>query len=294
MKYVRSPLFRVQWLLQLFLIALFLSIDVGENLQAIIAGALLCTVGIPHGANDYLYREDTTGLGLVAFTVMYLGVMGVYLLLWWVLPIAALAVFFAISFHHFGQSNFENGAVWHMPSILWGLWILVFPVVIHWEEAFGIFADMTGTAAAADGVIGISGHWAIAVITGGAYLASLFFAVKADRSRYILQFTLVSLWYIATPLLFGFIVVFCLWHAMQSFQHQLDHYKKSTSGSTGAFVKALIPFGIASLAGFGVYVYFRGFEVGEAFILLSLITLPHVVVMHRLYAAGSAESETSL
>lgn len=293
MKYVRSPLFRVQWLLQLFLIALFLSADIGEDVQAILAGVLLCTVGIPHGANDYLYREDTTGLGLAGFTGLYLGVMAVYLLLWWALPAAALAVFFAISFHHFGQSNFENGAVWHVPSILWGLWILVFPVVLHWEEAFGIFAEMTGTGAATDGVIGISGRWAIAVVTGGAYLASLFFAVKADRARYILQFALVSLWYAATPLLFGFIVVFCLWHALQSFQHQLDHYKKSTGGSTAAFAKALVPFGIASLAGFGVYVYFRGFEVSEAFILLSLITLPHVVVMHRLYVLGRPGHEIS-
>lgn len=293
MKYIRSPLFRAQWLLQLFLIALFLSVDIGESLQAIIAGVLLCTVGIPHGANDYLYREDTTGLGLAAFTGMYLGVMAVYLLLWWVLPIAALAVFFAISFHHFGQSNFENGPVWHMPSILWGLWILVFPVVLHWEEAFGIFAEMAGTEVVADGVIGISGRWAIAVVTGGAYLASLFFAVKADRTRYILQFVLVSLWYIATPLLFGFIVVFCLWHALQSLQHQLDHYKKSTGGSTGDFTKALLPFGLASLVGFGAYVYFRGFEVGEAFILLSLITLPHVVVMHRLYVLGRPKQEVS-
>ena len=293
MKYVRSPLFRIQWLLQLFLIALFLSVDIGEDVQAIMAGILLCTVGIPHGANDYLYREDTTGLGLFAFTGMYLGVMAVYLLLWWALPIAALAVFFAISFHHFGQSNFENGSVWHAPSILWGLWILVFPVVLHWEEAFGIFADMTGGGEGSGAFLGPAGRWAIAVFTGGAYLASLFFAEKADRAHYILQFALVSLWYLATPLLFGFIVVFCLWHALQSLQHQLDHYKKSTDGSTGAFVKALLPFGFASLAGFGVYVYFRGFEVGEAFILLSLITLPHVVVMHRLYAHGSPQGQKS-
>jgi predicted MFS family arabinose efflux permease len=145
----------------------------------------------------------------------------------------------------------------------------------------------------ADGVIGISGRWAIAVVTGGSYLASLFFAEKADRSRYILQFTLVSLWYVATPLLFGFIVVFCLWHALQSLQHQLDHFRKSKRGSAIDFTKALLPFGIASLASFGVYVYFRGFEVGEAFILLSLITLPHVVVMHRLYALGKPKREAS-
>jgi|GEM_PF-6684237 len=33
----------------------------------------------------------------------------------------------------------------------------------------------------------------------------------------------------------------------------------------------------------GAYVYFHGFVIAEAFILLSLITLPHVLVMHRLY-----------
>jgi len=45
------------------------------------------------------------------------------------------------------------------------------------------------------------------------------------------------------------------------------------------------------LVGFGLYVYFRGFAVGEAFILLSLITLPHIVVMHRLYEAFSRKGQ---
>ena len=91
-------------------------------------------------------------------------------------------------------------------------------------------------------------------------------------------------------MLFGFIVVFCIWHALQSLRHQLGHYKRTREGTTTEFFRALLPFGLAALTGFGVYVYFRGFEVSEAFILLSLITLPHVVVMHRLYTQSAEHS----
>jgi hypothetical protein len=45
----------------------------------------------------------------------------------------------------------------------------------------------------------------------------------------------------------------------------------------------MLPFSAIALVAFGLYVYMRGFQISEAFILLSLITLPHVLVMHRLY-----------
>jgi beta-carotene 15,15'-dioxygenase len=88
-----------------------------------------------------------------------------------------------------------------------------------------------------------------------------------------------------SPLVFGFIVVFCLWHALQSLQHQLQQYQDQRGGSAAQFIRSLLPFGLLALAGAGVYFYVWDFDLAEAFILLSLITLPHVLIMHRLYAS---------
>ena len=94
MKYIHSVLFNLQVLLQALLIGLFLWADWNETAQAIICGMLLCSVGIPHGANDHLYRQSTTRGGLVKFTALYLGVMGGYLAIWWLAPTFALLLFF--------------------------------------------------------------------------------------------------------------------------------------------------------------------------------------------------------
>ncbi|NBB21662.1 beta-carotene 15,15'-dioxygenase, Brp/Blh family [Runella sp. CRIBMP] len=284
MKYVHSPLFMFQCLLQGLLIGLFAWLDWNTTEQGVLCGVLLCSVGIPHGANDHLYRQSTTLMGLLAFIGIYLGSMGAYLAVWWVAPAAALVIFFAISLHHFGQSNFENPSVWYLPSLLWGIWLLTFPVLLHWEEALGIFGTMVGNTSI-NLPITQTARWGIGAAFSLIYFGVLLRYESQNWPRYTLQWAVVTAWYWLTPLLFGFIVVFCLWHSLQSLQHQLIYYKATKKGTFRQFAFALLPFGLLALVGFGVYVYFRGFAVGEAFILLSLITLPHIVVMHRLYGA---------
>lgn len=286
MRYVYSTLFQVQWLLQVLLIVLFCLSDWASTTQAVLCGVLLCNVGIPHGANDHLYRQNTTRIGLLRFLGIYLGSMGAYLAVWGSVPALALLFFFAISFHHFGQSNFENSSVWYLPSLLWGAWVLGFPVLLHWDEAMGIFRTMVGGGISwgksPSGLPQLY-RWLMALFLALFYLSALWRLEREQWMRYLWQWVVVSSWYWLTPLLFGFIVVFCVWHSLQSLQHQLYHFQSSGGGSRRRFFLGLLPFGLLALAGFGVYVYFRGFAVDEAFVLLSLITLPHVVVMHRLY-----------
>jgi beta-carotene 15,15'-dioxygenase len=293
MAYINSKLFTLQMILQLALLILLYFIDFGPNLQAISAGILLCLVGIPHGANDHLYRKDQTWFGMLKFLAVYLGIIGLYVLLWYFLPLAALILFFIVSFHHFGQSNFENQEVWYLPSILWGILLLAFPVVLHFEEAILIFKSMIGKGVFNELIFSVKPFnlavWQIAalIFICFAYLTSIFIYQKKHFFKYLLQLALVSLWYLFTPLLFGFIVVFCLWHALQSTQHQVHYYTTFYKKKTFDFFLAMLPFSVISLLGFAFYVYFFSFNIGQSFILLSLITLPHVLVMHKLYGKGS-------
>jgi Brp/Blh family beta-carotene 15,15'-monooxygenase len=182
----------------------------------------------------------------------------------------------------------------YLPSLLWGVYILVLPVLLHWEEALGIFMQMMEPLSDAPGSevnTAARSTWQYAgmALLGGAYLGSLFFTERQHLGWYLLQFALVSAWYLLTPLLFGFVVVFCLWHSLQSLRHQMQHQHAAHGWSAVRFLKAMLPFGLAALGGFAAYVWWRGFYIGEAFILLSLITLPHVVVMHKLYATGQTQ-----
>jgi beta-carotene 15,15'-dioxygenase len=289
--YIRSNLFLSQIAVQLLLIAAFFFFSVKLENQAIFCGLLLCTVGIPHGANDYLYRPDKSLIGMLKFLGIYLGMMLLYVGLWWMAPLFALILFFVISFHHFGQSNFENESTRHLPSWLWGIWILALPVLLHFNEAIDIFKKMisseieTASLQPYHQIQTINFNWQLILIValGTIYLVSLVIYERENIIRYLIQFMIVSLWYFSTPLLSGFIIVFCLWHALQSLQHQAIYFKQSSEGTLLQFVKAMLPLSLIALISFGVYVYFREFKIAEAFILLSLITLPHVLVMHRLY-----------
>ncbi len=295
--YHQSKLFQTQIALQLILIVIVYLFSFAVDIQAIFCGILLCTVGIPHGSNDHLYRPDKSNFGMLKFLGIYLGTMLLYLGLWWIAPIVALILFFVISFHHFGQSNFENDSINYLPSWLWGMWVLVFPVLLHWKEATGIFRQMLSSNnlftpsffAEQSAISDFSWPLSAMITLGIFYLLSLIIYERQNILHYIVQFVLITIWYVISPLLSGFIIFFCLWHALQSMRHQSMYFKQSAGGTLLEFLKAMLPFSLLALLSFGVYVYFRGFQLAEAFILLSMITLPHVLVMHRLYHKTSEQ-----
>lgn len=288
--YIDSPLFRIQIIVQLVLTLVFALVPMSLPLQAVLCGIMLCTVGIPHGANDHLYRSDKSLTGNIYFITVYLGAIFFFLALWWKIPVVAFTLFFIISFHHFGQSNFENDSATYLPSWLWGICVLAFPVLLHWQEALSIFSEMltyNTHLSPINSSKNSSTYWngsAQAMIALAAiYILSLYFFERKNFGYYILQLGAVTLWYIFTPLLTGFITVFCLWHSLQSLRHQALYYQQSMRGTLMGFLKSLLPFSAVALLSFGIYLGFREFNIAEAFILLSLITLPHVIVMHRLY-----------
>ncbi len=228
---------------------------------------------------------------MVRFLGIYLGTMLFYLGLWYVAPVLAFIVFFVISFHHFGQSNFENDSIKYLPSWLWGIWILAFPVLVHIKEAVGIFELMlssnddpiSGSFLKQIPIIDFNWRFVVIIVLGILYLSSLLMYERQSLFRYATQFVVITLWYLLTPLLFGSIIVFCLWHSLQSMRHQAMYFTQSTGGTLREFLKAMIPFSLVATISFCVLIYFRGFQIEEAFILLSLVSLPHLVVMHRLY-----------
>jgi hypothetical protein len=84
-------------------------------------------------------------------------------------------------------------------------------------------------------------------------------------------------------LLTGFLVVFCLWHAIQSIKDQANFYTKVKGHSIEKFWLFMVPFGLIALIAFSLFLYFFGLTTGQLLMVLSLITLPHVFVMNDLY-----------
>ena len=288
---VNHRFFGVQVALQLFLLLWIFFEGTQSDDISFISFVLLVLIGVPHGGNDFYYRPDKSIKGSLRFLGFYLGSMAMYVVLWMECPSLALLIFLLISIHHFGQSNFLNER-WQDPaSLLWGFWLLVFPIMRHFSEAVSIFGHMVGRHDVSiqlgfvltDGLL-----MGIALFFGVVYWLVLHRSDKTHTWQFLLQWLVITLWYWMSPLILGFIVVFCLWHAAQSMRYQVLMIQSVEKVSAWRLLLKFLPLGLLAVAGWVFSVEFdvmKHLDLG--FILLSLVTLPHVVVMDGIYGSES-------
>lgn len=272
------------------------------NLQIGVVAVLLFGIGIPHGAIDHLIDEETArrtnrvySLGI--FLGKYLLTMAVYGLCWYLFPALSLLLFLLISAWHFGETDVENVPLtlpWTVVRLGWGSWVLAFILLTHTDDVTPILARLTQ----GNPIPGAIWQWSIAhrpLLLGGGLgaLAGLFgiaqkgHPVSHDYVRFgRLALVLLLAW--PLPLLVAFALYFGGWHALSSFQHivrYLQHRPHNPLSGRQVWVQS-VPFTALALAGlllFGGwwYVYAQAWDPLPLFFLfLSLITLPHLNVMH--------------
>ena len=114
--------------------------------------ALLCLVlllaGLPHGAFDYhILSARYEGSAFACALVIYLGLTGMTVVLWWLLPLWFLSSFLAYSAFHFGDSDWpDQGA---LRKWAWGLSIVGLPCLLAprtVEPLFAVIAGITDVA----------------------------------------------------------------------------------------------------------------------------------------------------
>lgn len=284
--YFKSQFFRLQLGLQALFLALAWALPkaIKEPVFEGIALVLLILIGIPHGANDLLYRPDKTQKGALIFLSLYLGSMILYGLLWWIVPILALLIFLVISVHHFGQSNFENKNWNFPPSLLWGSWLLVAPILIHYQESTQIFGQMMAWKISTQysGISALLLRYSLLSL----YLVFIWKKFTESKIELVIQGIMIALWYESSSLLSGFIIVFALWHSSQSLYYQWKYYQKqesATKPSLAFFGLNMFLFTLIAATFLYALSHFLELNIAMLFILLSIITLPHVVVMDGIY-----------
>ena len=247
---VNHRFFWTQTLLQMALILVAAFFGSTATLLSVFAVVALVLVGVPHGGNDFYYRPNKSLWGSLKFLLFYLGCMAIYALVWKWLPMIALVAFLVISVHHFGQSNFLAER-WHAPeSLLWGFWLLLFPMLKHGREAVGILAEMMGSTQPLPPNWGTFSNqtWAVFVLSFGVLYAFVLWRRKVvHRNQFLLQWALVTLWYWLTPLVLGFVVVFCLWHSAQSMRYQVLYIRHHNPKPVLGILKDFLPLGILAM-----------------------------------------------
>ncbi len=264
----------------LYLICYLLVGPWDKSIDYAMAGFLLLATGIPHGAGDHLIaqkiasRENLT-FYIKPFIIYYLGIMLGYAGLWYITPLISFVIFIAISVFHFGDmEDLDEIAPKQLylnlaRTVFLGTGMLSFILFSHWNEVVEIVSLMQ---------VPIPEK-----IPEKLLYVSLFFLIlgfqKKNSTHFFNTFlTLIAGYFL--PLIPAFICYFSCCHAVYSFRGMKKHlelpflelYKKLAPFSLGAFF-----LGISY-----IFLVSRDLQIYPIFIFLSLLTLPHFILMHKL------------
>jgi beta-carotene 15,15'-dioxygenase len=267
-----------------------------------IFGFLLILLGVPHGAGDYMLSKQLADLSGTAFSPFkyllgYLFSMVVYISIWALEPIIAFGAFIFLSAYHFGQSNWANISfpskmVERTIMLSWGLFIIGIPVLLHFDQAGIIIAEMkvgdfhlTPITRAVSVFLLIFTNIGIIIHLNHAQILS-----TKEFKQEIGKILLLSMLFFTTPLLVGFGVYFVLWHSFEAMNHQVSLLKKTKPAyRMRDYLIQSLPLTLASFAGLGMLLYFfgdvfnKGQNMGALFLFIAVITVPHAFLMEWLY-----------
>lgn len=276
--------------------------------QILVFAIALILFGVPHGASDFLIFKQVVG-GIEGsskkrFALFYLVIMCLYSLIWFTIPLLAFAVFLIISIFHFGQSNWHdlsvrNPILSYSTIFLWGGGILGVPVLLYHQDASLIIFEITGYwldltevrwplifLLLAGNVVQLAHLMELEVITEGRFRRELF------------NFGVLMFLFFTTPLLIGFGVYFVLWHSLGSMLDQINFFKKTDHNyAAGQYLRQVVPLTAMALLSLGILYLLmgdrmnHGLNLGALFLFISVITVPHAILMNQLYWTTSANNK---
>lgn len=292
----------IQLIAILFAIVGYLFPGLMMRWELVLAVALIALVGIPHGATDHLIFRNLTRpfLGsrqMIYFYSYYLLLIGAYAILWWFLPLVSFALFLVLSAYHFGQSNwnyvqFASKIEAGIYYLLWGGYVIIAPVLLHYDSTFPIIQEIVRQAPPM--IEPATAWWVVGSLLGMNMLMTIFLSLRRKMdvrqlSEELISLLVLSLVFFFTPVLLGFAIYFVCWHSMSSVMDQIQFFQeRKDEYSLKRYIRDTLPFTLLALLGLVVLFWaqqqFLGtMQIGLLFIFISIVTLPHMILIDRLY-----------
>ncbi len=262
-------------------------------------------MGIPHGALDHLVGHETAlrqnkPFSLGAFLFKYLSTMFVYALAWYIFPTVSLLFFLIISAWHFGETDIEaapNTRLWNVTQFLFGTLVLAAILLTHSEETTPILSRITQDEFLSISVWQFCILHKVKLLTVATGLFAFTFILAQKQSPIVLnkprliQLSLILVLSYFLPLLPAFALYFGGWHSICSFKSISDYLRQNTNSNNyfTIWLKALF-FSLVAFVFLGLIVcYWFYFQqvwnpLPLVFVFLSMITLPHLNVMHGMHS----------
>ena len=269
-----------------------------EN-QLIYSSILILLLGIPHGAIDHVLFFKKRKMPQLKFYSIYLGLSFLFVILWHILPVTSLILFLLISAFHFGESQFAD--IFFKKSLrfifyfFWGLCLLSTLMYYNVNELYDITSYFDDTIVL-DKIynrekIGVF-FYITNVVTILSIIALTYFKkINNDRlfSELFLLFLIHATFYLF-PFIIGFTLYFVALHSIKVMNDEFKFLKDENNNfNIMSFLKLLAPYSILSIVGtsflliLSFYNYIPYSIPFLAIIIISVITLPHAIVMNIFY-----------
>ncbi|TVR27654.1 MAG: hypothetical protein EA389_02325 [Ilumatobacter sp.] len=295
-----------------------LTTDVPTSISIGVVVVVVALLGLPHGAVDHLVEaaisghDPTTRTSRLRFHVWYLGAMAGYGLVWLVAPTVALAGFLLVSIHHFGQSDLAHlrlpGA--SQLAVQWsrGLFVIGLPLVAHLAVVSPVIGRLGGGDPASWSWLADRwALWSAAIVVQHVVVGAVVARRCDDRAavrREAVTVAVLGALFVSVDPLIGFAVYFGLWHSLAHLR-VLAEVLGGASSADGRrtlplrrFVALVAPRAVLSalgLIGLVAAMYATGrpdLVLPAVFVLVSVLTVPHLVVVERLWRHRTSPSRS--
>jgi Brp/Blh family beta-carotene 15,15'-monooxygenase len=248
--------------------------------QLIGLALLVVLLGLPHGALDPWVAESMglcqTRAQTVIFTLGYLSMAALVVLLWLWFPASSLLFFLIISAWHFSG---DWAKTMGRPARWWaGAALLLMPIAFHTTTVAEIFTHLSGPGGATLAhALALPVPWllaAMAAITG----LALWRGQWQVAMEYVL---LLGLAYVTPPLVY-FAIYFSLLHSPR---HLLGLWRQAPLGEQGRLIRMLVVYTAATLLlalplwWLWVALPTESIVLRLVFIGLAAVTVPHMILI---------------
>jgi len=290
----------------IYIIGIFILLNIFEGFkeisienQLIYSSLSILLFGIPHGAIDHIIFFKKRKLTKLKFYLVYLGLIVGFVVMWHIAPVLSLILFLLISAFHFGESQFEDIKITKVLKntffFFWGIALLATLIYYNINELANVTAYFDDTLAF-EKVYDIKKVTALYYVTNIITIASMILMavykqIKIERllSEFFLLF-LIHITFFLFPFIIGFTLYFVVLHSLKVMQDEIEFFKKDNPKfSILDFLKLLAPYSILSiffttiLLLLSYYSYIPYSIPFLSIVIISVITLPHAIVMNIFY-----------
>jgi len=276
------------------------------DLKYLFLAISMLLIGIPHGAIDHIisakvYELKSSLSEQILFYFVYLGLMGTMAAIWYINSALGFFIFALITIYHFGQADVGHFRVNKnlKKALMLSRGVMIFSLIVFFDIYFTypVITSVVETSLLNDQWILENGFALGMVLALQHPVLLLGIMINANQfekkwANPLLDSLLICLLFFANHPVIAFSVYFALWH---SYGHVLE--MKEFFQSIGEkltikkFYRLAAPFTLLSLAGLTVIYGLAdafGAEnqmVALLFVLVSVLTLPHVLVVQKMFNA---------